>query len=77
MTLLWVSSEDVVKNVQTPKVFGVSSVTVNSGFLRTGSCLSNAPCYYLERVTVVYDINTNCVTIIERIISTGVYEKCQ
>lgn len=38
------------------KAFVVSSITLNSGFSRTGCCLSRAPCEESERVTVVQDI---------------------
>ena len=32
-----------------PKIFDASGVTMNSGFSRTGCCLSNAPCDWPEK----------------------------
>ena len=48
------SGSDLAHNV-----FDVSGVTMNSGFSRTGCCLSNAPCDCPERVIEVHCNITN------------------
>ena len=46
-----------------PNVFYILGVSMNSGFSKTGCCLSNAPCDWPQRVTEVQDSITylhNC-----------------
>lgn len=54
------------------KVSDISSVTMNSGFSRTGCCLSNTPNDQSERDTVVQELQI-CIIFLEiMLLTTGV-----